>query len=101
VAVTIFHEIEMRSAGGANVDRDQPRQSKRRAAGERGRKAPDAVSGAPVKHRADKRARHSEKGGRRSLWRRDRLSAGSGPDCTRPLYGARRTEPARLYAAND
>ena len=43
-------KIEMRSAGGSDVDRDQPRRS-RRAAGGRSRKTkPMAMSGEAVKH---------------------------------------------------
>ena len=52
-------KIEMRSSGAADTDHDQPRGSKRRAAGGRSRtKSKSAViSGAHPKHRADKRAR--------------------------------------------
>jgi hypothetical protein len=53
-------KIEMRSAGGADVDRG-PRGSKRRAAGERSRKSKSVVmSGAHPKQRADRAPRRKK-----------------------------------------
>jgi len=49
-------KIEMRSAGGSDVDRDQPRRS-RRATGGRSREKSTTIAGEAVKHRADKKPR--------------------------------------------
>jgi hypothetical protein len=49
-------KIEMRSAGGADVDRDQPRRSRRATAG-RSREKSTTIAGEAVKHRADKKPR--------------------------------------------
>jgi hypothetical protein len=49
-----------RSPGGADVDHDQPRRS-RRPTGERSRKTPGAMSGAAAKHRADRPSRRRQK----------------------------------------
>ena len=46
----------MRSAGGTDVDRDQPRRS-RRATGGRSREKSTTIAGEAVKHRADKKPR--------------------------------------------
>lgn len=56
-------KIEMRSAGGADVDRDQPRRSKHRATGERGepKSKLSVVSGAQPKRRADRAPRRKQK----------------------------------------
>ena len=49
-----------RSPGGADVDHDQPRRS-RRPTGERSRKTLGAMSGAAAKHRADRPSRRRQK----------------------------------------
>src|SRR3984885_11685566 len=51
----------MRSAGGSDVDRDQPRRSRRATAGRSRKTKPMAMSGEAVKHRADRAPRRKQK----------------------------------------
>jgi hypothetical protein len=54
-------KIEMRSAGGTDVDRDQPRRSRRATAGRSGKSKAMAMPGEAVRYRADRAPRRKQK----------------------------------------